>query len=258
MRTALKILLLTATVAASAQKAAPESAYEKALAYFEQKNYDACITAIRPAIKDAEGKPELRVLVAHCHAGKKNFADAVAHLRIVADENEARTDVREDIVALLLAQGKYREARKVGYRYAEAIKEDGKPVPAALTLNVARAELGYGKPSAALSLAREAKQSDNAEIKYGGLITETRALIALGNLAEADIALSYAESMREADVHAMLRANIAELQWAQQKFPEDKRADVVAAYEKLGRSENPEIKTAATRNLERVKAMKAP
>lgn len=73
--------------------------------------------------------------------------------------------MREDIVALLLAQGKYREARKVGYRYAEAIKEDGKPVPAALTLNVARAELGYGKPSAALSLAREAKQSDNAEIR---------------------------------------------------------------------------------------------
>jgi thioredoxin-like negative regulator of GroEL len=105
MRTALKILLLTATVAASAQKAAPESAYEKALAYFEQKNYDACITAIRPAIKDAEGKPELRVLVAHCHAGKKNFADAVAHLRIVADENEARTDVREDIVAAAARAG---------------------------------------------------------------------------------------------------------------------------------------------------------
>jgi Tfp pilus assembly protein PilF len=258
MRTALKVLMITATFAASAQKVAPESAYEKALAYFEQKNFDACITAIRPAIKDAEGKPELRVLVAHCHAGKKNYADAVAHLRIVAEENESRTDVREDIVALLLAQGKYREARKAGYRYAEAIKEDGKPVPAALTLNVARAELGYGKPSAALSLAREAKQSDNADIKYGGLITETRALIALGNLAEADIALSYAESMRDADVHAMLRANIAELQWAQQKFPEDKRADVVAAYEKLGRSENLEIKTAAARNLERVKAIKAP
>jgi hypothetical protein len=33
---------------------------------------------------------------------------------------------------------------------------------------------------------------------------------------------------------------------------------VVAAYEKLGRSENLEIKTAAARNLERVKAIKAP
>jgi len=258
MRSALKILILAAIAPAFAQKSAAEPAYEKALAYFEQKNYDACIAAIRPAIKDAEGKPELRILVAHCHAGKKNYADAVAHLRIVAEENEGRTDVREDIVTLLLAQGKYREARKAGYRYAEAIKEDGKPVPAALTLSVARAELGYGKPSAALSLAREAKQSENAEIKYGGLITETRALIALGNLAEADIALSFAESMREAELHAMLRANIAELQWAQQKFPEDKRADVVASYEKLGRSDNAEIKAAATRNLERVKAIKAP
>ncbi len=258
MRTALKLLLLAALQPVLAQKSAPEPAYEKALAYFEQKNYDACITAIRPAIKDAEGKPELRILVAHCHAGKKNYADAVAHLRIVADENETRSDVREDILSLLIAQGKYREARKTGYRYAEAIKDDGKTVPASLTLHVARAELGYGKPSAALGLAREAKQSDNSDIKYGGLITETRALIALGNLAEADIALSFAESMRDSEVHAMLRATIAELQWAQQKFPEDKRADIVAGYEKLSRSENPEIKAAASKNLERVKTAKAP
>jgi tetratricopeptide (TPR) repeat protein len=258
MRTALKTLFFAALVPVLAQKAAPDSAYEKALAYYEQENYDACITAIRPAIKDAEGKPDLRILVAHCHAGKKNYADAIAHLRIVAEENESRTDVREDILSLLIAQGKYREARRAGYRYAEAIKDNGKAVPPSLTLHVAQAELGYGKPSAALSLAREAKQSENSDIKYGGIIAETRALIALGNLAEADIALSYAEAMRDSELHNMLRANISEVQWAQQKFPEDKRADVVAGYEKLSRSENIEIKTAAGKNLERVKAVKAP
>lgn len=261
MRTALKILFFAVIFPALAQKTAPDSAYEKALAYFEQKNYDACITAIRPAIKDpstSSGQAELRILVAHCHAGKKNYADAVAHLRIVAEENETRTDVREDILSLLIAQGKYREARRAGYHYAEALKDNGKAVPASLTLQVAQAELGYGKPSAALSLAREAKQSENSEIKYGGLIAETRALIALGNLAEADIALSYAEAMHDSEVHGMLRANISEVQWAQQKFPEDKRADVVASYEKLSRSENIDIKTAAGKNLERVKAVKAP
>jgi tetratricopeptide (TPR) repeat protein len=250
---------LTATVAASAQKAAPESAYEKALAYFEQRTMTRASPRFGPAIKDAEGKPELRVLVAHCHAGKKNYADAVAHLRIVAEENEARIDVREDIVALLLAQGKYREARKVRLSLCRGHQRRRQTCTrcAHAQCRTRRTRL-WQTFSGAQPCTREAKQSDNADIKYGGLITETRALIALGNLAEADIALSYAESMRDADVHAMLRANIAELQWAQQKFPEDKRADVVAAYEKLGRSENPEIKTAATRNLERVKAMKAP
>ncbi|MBN8221789.1 MAG: hypothetical protein J0L53_12755, partial [Spirochaetes bacterium] len=65
------------------------------------------------------------------------------------------------------------------------------------------------------------------------------------------------ESMRESELHALLRANIAELQWAQQKFPEDKRAEIVALYEKISRSENAEIRAAALKNLERVKTVKA-
>lgn len=248
-------LLVLAVSAAFAQKTDP--IYEKALAYFEQKNYDACITAIRPAIKDG-AKPELRILTAHCHSGKKNYADAVAHLKVVAEEFPDYAGVKEDIVAMLFAQGKYREARKAGYRYIEALKEDGKSIPAELYLATARAELAYGKPSAALELAREAKQGTNANTKYQSLITEARSLLALGNFSEADISLSYAESMRNSELHALLRANIAELTWAQQKFPEDKRADIVALYEKISRSDNAELKAAAARNLERVKTVKAP
>ena len=63
--------------------------------------------------------------------------------------------------------------------------------------------------------------------------------------------------MRESEVHALLRANISELTWAQQKFPEDKRAEIVALYEKIARSENADIKAAAQKNLERVKTAKA-
>lgn len=248
-------LFFVLTGIASAQKGDPT--YDKALAYFEQKNYDACITAIRPAIKD-NARPELRVLVAHCHTGKKNYADAAAHLKVVAEEAPDYKGVKEDIVAVLFAQGKYREARKAGYRYIEALKDDGKTIPAELYLATARAELAYGKPTAALQLAREAKQTASPNTKYQGLITEARALMALGNFSEADISLSYAESMRNSELHALLRANIAELSWAQQKFPEDKRAEIVALYEKISRSENAEIKSAATKNLERVKTVKSP
>lgn len=260
MRAASFFFLFTTLSALAAQKPASDSAYEKALAYFEQRNFDACITAIKPAIKDSaeQSQAQLRVLAAHCHTGKKSYSDAVAHLRVVAEEFPEQAGVREDIVSLLIAQGKYREARKLGYRYSEELKDAEKPVPPALTLLVARAELGAGKPTNALSLARDAKKSDDANTKYGGLITETRALIALGNFSEADIALSYAESMRESELHALLRANIAELQWVQQKFPEDKRADIVAAYEKLARSENTEIRAAVQKNIERVKSAKAP
>lgn len=249
------IFVILASSAVLAQKNDP--VYEKALAYFEQKNYDACLTAIRPAIKD-DAKPELRILTAHCHSGKKNYADAVAHLKVVAEETPDYAGVKEDIVTMLFAQGKYREARKAGYRYIEALKDDGKKVPAELYLGTARAELAYGKPSAALELAREGKQGSNANTKYQSLITETRALIALGNFSEADIALSFAESMRNSELHALLRANLAELTWAQQKFPEDKRAEIVALYEKISRSENAEIKNAAAKNLERVKTAKQP
>lgn len=231
------------------------AAYQKALAYFEQRNFDACLSAIRPAIKD--GAIDARILAAHCHAAKKNYADALAHLQAVAAGTTGRTDVREDIVALFIEQGKFREARRAGYRFSEELKDAEKDVPASLTLLIAKAELGYGKPQNALALAREAKKSDDAEIKYGGVLTETRALIALGNFAEADIALSFAESMRNSDLHALLRAMIEEARWAQQKFPEESRAAVIAAYEKLFRSEDLAIRAAAQKNMERVKTVKA-
>jgi tellurite resistance protein len=254
-----KFLLLTVAFAGLSAQASPEdAAYEKALAYYEQKNYDACLTALRPVIKEKDSKPDLRILVAHCHAAKKNYADAVAHLRIVTEEFPDQAGVREDILALLNADGRYRDARKIGYRYMSALKKQDKPASPALLLATARAELGYGHASAALDLAREAKQSDDANIKYGSIIAETRALIALSNFSEADISLSYAEAMRQSELHALLRANIAELTWAQEKFPEQKRADIVALYEKLSRSQNAEIKLAADRNIERVKAAKAP
>lgn len=253
MRRFIPGFLIVAASVTFAQKADP--VYEKALAYFEQRNYDACITAIRPAIKD-DAKPELRILTAHCHSGKKNYADAVAHLKVVAEEAPDYTGVKEDIVTMLFAQGKYRDARKAGYRYIEALKDDGKSIPAELYLATARAELAYGKPSAALELARAAKQGTNQQTKYQSLITEARALMALGNFSEADISLSYAESMRNSELHALLRANMAELTWAQQKFPEDKRAEIVALYEKISRSDNVEVKSAAAKNLERVKTLK--
>lgn len=255
------IFLIVPLAAASAQKSSEakpgDAAYERALAYYEQKNYDACLTAIRPAIKDNGTKAELRILAAHCHVAKKNYSDAVYHLRALAEENADYPGLREDIIGLLNAQGRYKEARKAGYSFIDDLKEADKTVPAALSLAVARAELGYGNAGQALHLAREAKQSADSNTKYLGLITETRALIALANLQEADIALSFAESMRESELHALLRANIAELSWARDKFPEDKRADLVAQYEKITRSQNNEIRTAAQKNLERVKAVKA-
>lgn len=258
MRCLLLIITTLPLTTLAAQKSDGKAAYERALAYYEQKNYDSCLIAIKPAIKDKGSDAELRVLAAHCHAAKKNYADAVAHLRAVAEDNADRPGLREDIVALLFAQGRYKEARKAGYTFIEELKDADKPVSAQLSLNLARAELASGNAAAALSLARDAKQSADAQTKYQGLITETRALIALANLTEADIALSFAESMREAELHALLRATIAELTWAKDKFPEDKRAEIVAQYERLSRSENTEIRTAAQKNVERVKTAKVP
>jgi tetratricopeptide (TPR) repeat protein len=255
MHRIIKVLLLAALLPLAAER--KDLAYQKALTYFEQHNYEACLTAIRPAIKDSPGSSDARILAAHCHAGQKNYADAVAHLRAVAEEQPERLDVKEDIVALLLEQGKFREARRAGYRFSEELKDADKAVPPTLTLLIARAELGYGKPQNALVLAREAKKSNDAEVKYGGLITETRALIALGNFSEADIALSFAESMRKSDLHGMLRALLEECKWMQQNYPEDQRAHIVAAYEALTRSENPTLRAAAEKNLERVKTAKA-
>lgn len=266
MRAAMCTLFIMPILALSAQKADAEkkeaktgdAAYERALAYYEQKNYDACLTAVRPAIKDSGTKPELRILAAHCHAAKKNYSDAVYHLRAVAEETPERPGLREDIIGLLFASGRYKEARKAGYSFIEDLKDADKPVPQQLSLLVARAELAYGNAAQALALARDAKQSADSAVKYLGLITETRALIALANFDEADISLSYAESMRDSELHALLRANIAELQWAKNKFPEDKRADIVALYEKITRSQNNELRAAAQKNVERVKAAKAP
>ncbi len=254
MHRTLTAIFLAAPLALSAQQV--DATYQKALAYFEQRNYDACLTAIRAAIKESEASTDARILAAHCHTGKKNYADAVAHLRAVAEEAPERTDVKEDIVALLIEQGKFRDARRAGYRFSAELKDNQKPVPASLTLLIARAELGYGKPQNALVLAREAKKSDDATVKYGGLITETRALIALGNFSEADIALSFAESMRESDLHPLLRAMMEESKWRQQKYPEEQRAAIVAAYEKLARSEDAAIREAVQKNIERVKAAK--
>lgn len=257
MHRTLTALSMVATLALAAQQAASESAYQKALAYFEQRNYEACLKAIRGAINESEESSDARVLAAHCHVGRKNYADAVAHLRAVAEAMPERTDVKEDIVALLIEQGKFRDARRAGYRFSEELRDSEKPVPASLTLLVARAELGYGKPQNALALARDAKKSDDASVKYGGLITETRALIALGNLSEADIALSFAESMRESDLHLLLRAMIEESRWIQQKYPEAQRAAVIAAYEKLARSPDETVRAAVLKNIERVRAARA-
>ncbi len=250
--------LLAALLSAAGLFAAESTAqYQKALAYYEQKNFDACITALKPAIKEAGENADLRILAAHCHSGKKNYADAIYHLKAVASESPERASVRADIVNLLFQQGRYREGRNSGYKFIEAFKDEDKPVPAELALATAKACLAYGKVSEALTLARDAKASADSNIKYSGLITETRALIATANLTEADISLSYAESMRDSELHTLLRANIAELAWAQQKFPEDKRAEIVALYEKVARSDNAEIRAAAQKNLERVKAAKA-
>ncbi len=265
MRAVMCTLFIVPVLALAAQKADAEkkegktgdAAYERALAYYEQKNYDACLTAVRPAIKDSGTKPELRILAAHCHAAKKNYSDAVYHLRAVAEETPERPGLREDIIGLLFASGRYKEARKAGYSFIEDLKDADKPVPQQLSLLVARAELAYGNAAQALTLARDAKQSADNAVKYLGLITETRALIALANFDEADISLSYAESMRDSELHALLRANIAEMQWAKNKFPEDKRADIVALYEKITRSQNNELRNAAQKNIERVKAAKA-
>lgn len=256
MRLVSPVLLLLPVWAVFAQKSG-EAAYQKALAYYEQKNYDACVTALKPAIKEGNDTADLRILAAHCHTARKTYSDAIYHLKAVLEDAPERTGVRSDIVALLFQQARYREARNAGYKYIEAFKDEDKPVPHELSLWTAKACLAHGKVSEALTLARDAKQSSDANTKYSGLITETRALIASANLTEADISLSFAESMRESELHALLRANIAELQWAQQKFPEDKRAEIVALYEKISRSENAEIKAAALKNLERVKTVKA-
>ena len=63
--------------------------------------------------------------------------------------------------------------------------------------------------------------------------------------------------MRESDLHPLLRAMIEESKWIQQKYPEDQRAQIVAAYEKLARSEDATIRAAVQKNIERVKAAKA-
>lgn len=254
MRSLYCLLALACVTVLTAQK---NGAYEKALAYFEQKNYDACVTALKPAIKESSDQADMRILAAHCHTARKSYADAIYHLKAALEENSSRTSIRTDIVNLYFQSGRYREARNVGYKYIEAFKDEDKQVPAELALATARGCLAYGKVSEALALARDAKQSADANTKYLGLITETRALIASANLTEADISLSFAESMRDSELHGLLRANIAELAWAQQKFPEDKRAEIVALYEKAVRSENAEVRAAAQKNLERVKAAKA-
>lgn len=250
-------IIFFALASLTASLSAESSAYEKALAHYERKNFDACVTALKSAIKDAGEAADMRILAAHCHTARKSYADAIYHLKAVLKDAPERTGIRTDIVNLLFQSGKYREGRNSGYKYIEAFKDEDKVPPAELALATAKNCLAYGKVSEALALARDAKQSSDANTKYSGLITETRALIAQANLTEADISLSFAESMRENEVHALLRANIAELTWAQQKFPEDKRAEIVALYEKITRSENSEIKAAAQKNLERVKNAKA-
>jgi len=239
-----------------AQKKGTDSAYTRAFAYAEQKNFDACLSALRPAIKDKEADKEMRLLAAHCHTAKKNYLEAVSHLRFVVKEHPETAGIREDIVALLLRAERVREARNAAYRFAESFKDDGAAIPHRLLLVMAWGDIAYGKPTDALAHARAAKQSPDNAIKYESIVVETRALIALGHLSEADIALSFAESMQNSEAHAMLRANIAEISWAGQKFPEEKRAEIIAGYEKLSRSENAEIKAAALKNIERVKAAK--
>jgi len=250
-------LFMGALVLAAATTLAADAAYDKATAYYEQKNFDACLTSLRPAIQDAENNIQLRILAAQCHIGKKSYGDAIYHLKQVVENAPEKNGIRADIVALYFALGKYREGRNFGYKYIAALKDDDRTVPPELSLGTARACLAYGRPAEALELARSAKQSDNNDVKCRAIIVEARALIAEQNLSEADIALSFAEAMRESELHQMLRANIAEMNWVQQKFPEVKRADVVGLYEKLTRSTNAEIRAAAQKNIERVKAAKA-
>ncbi|MBN8222681.1 MAG: hypothetical protein J0L53_17325, partial [Spirochaetes bacterium] len=129
-----------------------EAAYQKALAYYEQKNYDACVTALKPAIKEGENTADLRILAAHCHSARKTYADAIYHLKAVLEDSSDRTSVRTDIVALLFQQARYREARNAGYKYIEAFKDEDKPVPHELSLWTAKACLAHGKVSEALAL----------------------------------------------------------------------------------------------------------
>ncbi|MCX7632743.1 MAG: tetratricopeptide repeat protein [Turneriella sp.] len=234
-----------------------QPAYDRALAFYEQGNFAQCLAELRKLLANSPENADARILAAHCHSARGNYADAVSHLQLAAEKLPDRVDIIQDVMALLFMQGKYREARNWGYRTSNALREEDKEVPAALTLLVARAELGYGKPRNALVLAREAKKSDDPEIKYGSLLTETRALIALGNFAEAEIALNFAEAMRSNDLHLLLRAHLEEVRWAARNFPEPARSAVQAAYEKAMQSQDALVRSAAAKSLERIRTAKA-
>lgn len=236
------------------QEARLGEGYAKALAYYEQGDFDACLNALKSAIDDSVKKPDLRILAAHCHAAKKNYREAAQHLHAVIENFPNEAGVKEDLVQLLVAQGKYRQARKVALEYKDELEENEKAVPENLFLLLAKAALGSGKPSEALSYARQAKQSADDVIKYGGVLTETRSLIALGHFDEAEIGLSYAKSMRSTNETELLHALLQEARWRKDNAPDESRAEIAALYEKLRHSKDDAVRQAATQNLKRVQS----
>lgn len=235
-----------------AQEARLGENYATALAYYEQGNFDACLNALKNAIDDSVKKPDLRILAAHCHAAKKNYREAAQHLQAVLERHPNEAGVKEDLIQLLIAQDKYRQARKVALEYKDELEENEKTFPENLSLLLAKAALGSGKPSEALSYARQAKQSTNDAIKYGGVLTETRALIALGHFDEAEIGLNYAKSMRSTNETELLYALLQEARWRKDNAPDESRTEIIALYEKLTHSKDEVVRRAAMQNLERV------
>ncbi|MBV6494315.1 MAG: hypothetical protein LDLANPLL_02346 [Turneriella sp.] len=235
-----------------------EDAYAKALLLYEQKNYDACLSTLKAEIRGEDENSDLRILAAYCHIGKKSYSDALYHLQQAVRKTSVRDSVYADIVSLLFEMGRYRQARNAGYKYIEVFEDAEKAPPLDLQLALAKACLVSARISEALKWARAAKQSDDNSIKHDALLTEARALISLGKLDEAEIAVSYAEAIQKDPTHALLRAMIQEVLWAQKSFPEQMRHEVLSAYEELTKSPNPKISQAAQKNIERVRAQKAP
>ncbi|HRP69335.1 MAG TPA: CDC27 family protein, partial [Turneriella sp.] len=104
--------------------------YNKALAAYEQKNFDTCLTVLKTVIRENETNYDAHILAAYCHVGRKTYSDAIYHLREVAENSlqHAQT-VRTDIVNLYFAMGKYKTARNVGYKYLEAFEDENTKAP---------------------------------------------------------------------------------------------------------------------------------
>ncbi len=206
-----------------------EENYQKALAAYQNRQYNESLDHIRHVIKSSMLNYKLRMLAAHNHWRLGNAIPAEQHFRTAIEGKPEELGARIDLSLLYLGTGSSSKAEKAA---RDALKAaEGKSIPAKLYNILSRISLQKGDAKAAIeyaTLAKGAYEKNQVGIKdqLEAIVLEGRANIQLQDFSSAEILLSWASEIKPDSAYIINLQGYLYEQWAASENDAAKKAEL--------------------------------